>query len=112
MMISVPRRPDRLLAMALHLRDQELSLREIAARLVITKGTKKGQRPPRRLSCECCASTTNRQPPRRPRRSMSSGLACVTGQEGNTGPSHARTGLPACWSWPAVFRPLVALSMT
>lgn len=36
---------DDMLGMALHLRDQELSLREIAARLVITKGAKKGQRP-------------------------------------------------------------------
>ncbi|MFI0821357.1 hypothetical protein ACH4TX_37995 [Streptomyces sp. NPDC021098] len=34
-----------MLGMALHLRDQELSLREIAARLVITKGAKKGQHP-------------------------------------------------------------------
>ncbi|MEU3986388.1 recombinase family protein [Streptomyces sp. NPDC026672] len=34
-----------MLAMALHLRDQELSLREMAARLVITKGKKKGQHP-------------------------------------------------------------------
>ncbi|MFJ4560011.1 hypothetical protein ACIP4Q_28585 [Streptomyces massasporeus] len=34
-----------MLGMALHLRDQELSLREIAARLVITKGDKKGQHP-------------------------------------------------------------------
>jgi hypothetical protein len=31
--------------MALHLRDQELSLRDIAARLVITKGKKKGRHP-------------------------------------------------------------------
>ncbi|MFJ7060035.1 hypothetical protein ACIQVA_20330 [Streptomyces microflavus] len=36
---------DDMLAMALHLPDQELSLREIAARLVITKGRKKGQHP-------------------------------------------------------------------
>lgn len=36
---------DDMLAMALHHRSQELSLREIAARLVITKGTKKGQHP-------------------------------------------------------------------
>ncbi|MGR6968339.1 recombinase family protein [Streptomyces cynarae] len=36
---------DNMLAMALHLRDQELSLREIATRLVITKGAKKGQHP-------------------------------------------------------------------
>lgn len=36
--------PD-MLAMALHLRDQQLSLRDIAARLVITTGTKKGRQP-------------------------------------------------------------------
>ncbi|MFJ9703500.1 recombinase family protein [Streptomyces fradiae] len=36
---------DGMLAMALHLRDQEMSLRDIAARLVITKGAKKGQHP-------------------------------------------------------------------
>lgn len=31
--------------MALHLRGQELSMREIAARIVITKGARKGQHP-------------------------------------------------------------------
>jgi DNA invertase Pin-like site-specific DNA recombinase len=36
---------DAMLSMALHLRDQELSLRNIAARLVITKGKKKGRHP-------------------------------------------------------------------
>jgi DNA invertase Pin-like site-specific DNA recombinase len=36
---------DHMLSMALHLRGQELSLRDIAARLVITKGKKKGQHP-------------------------------------------------------------------
>uniref|UniRef100_UPI003F499727 recombinase family protein n=1 Tax=Streptomyces sp. CA-136453 TaxID=3240050 RepID=UPI003F499727 len=36
---------DGMLAMALHLREQEMSLRDIAARLVITKGAKKGQHP-------------------------------------------------------------------
>jgi len=36
---------DDMLGMALHLRDKELSLREIAARRVITKGAKKGQHP-------------------------------------------------------------------
>ncbi|MFK0143187.1 recombinase family protein [Streptomyces murinus] len=34
-----------MLSMALHLRDQEMSLRDIAKRLVITTGTKKGQHP-------------------------------------------------------------------
>ncbi|MGV9601153.1 hypothetical protein ACWDR1_31270 [Streptosporangium sandarakinum] len=34
-----------MLSMALHLRAQNLSLRDIAARLVITKGKKKGRRP-------------------------------------------------------------------
>lgn len=36
---------DDILAMALHLRSQGLSLRDMAARLVIAKGAKKGQRP-------------------------------------------------------------------
>ncbi|MET8536798.1 recombinase family protein [Streptomyces sp. NPDC005065] len=36
---------DHMLSMALHLREQEMSLRDIAARLVITTGTKKGQHP-------------------------------------------------------------------
>ena len=35
-----------MLSMALHLREQEMSLRDIAARLVITTGKKKGQHPP------------------------------------------------------------------
>ncbi|GAA3085162.1 hypothetical protein ACFQ0X_01180 [Streptomyces rectiviolaceus] len=34
-----------MLSMALHLRDQEMSLRDIAKQLVITTGTKKGQHP-------------------------------------------------------------------
>ena len=34
-----------MLAVALHLRGQEMSLREIAARLVIATGKKKGQHP-------------------------------------------------------------------
>jgi DNA invertase Pin-like site-specific DNA recombinase len=36
---------DAMLSMALHLRDQDMSLREIAARLVITTGKRKGQHP-------------------------------------------------------------------
>ncbi|WP_433381617.1 recombinase family protein [Streptosporangium sp. CA-115845] len=36
---------DHMLSMALHLRGQDLSLRDIAARLVITSGTKKGRHP-------------------------------------------------------------------
>ena len=36
---------DAMLAVALHLRSQELSLRDIAARLVISTGKKKGQHP-------------------------------------------------------------------
>ncbi|MER5683038.1 recombinase family protein [Streptomyces sp. NPDC002205] len=35
---------DHMFSMALHLREQEMSLRDIAARLVITTGMKKGQR--------------------------------------------------------------------
>ena len=34
-----------MLAVALHLRGQEMGLRDIAARLVITRGKKKGQHP-------------------------------------------------------------------
>jgi DNA invertase Pin-like site-specific DNA recombinase len=34
-----------MLSMALHLREQNLSLRDIVARLVITKGKKKGRHP-------------------------------------------------------------------
>ncbi len=36
---------DAMLPMALHLRAQNLSLRDIASRLVITKGKKKGRHP-------------------------------------------------------------------
>ncbi|MEV6866755.1 hypothetical protein AB0M44_37885 [Streptosporangium subroseum] len=36
---------DHMLSMALHLRGQDLSLRDIAARLVITSGAKKGRHP-------------------------------------------------------------------
>ncbi|MER6149352.1 recombinase family protein [Streptomyces hirsutus] len=36
---------DDMLSMALHLRDQEMSLRDIAKRLVITTGAKKGRHP-------------------------------------------------------------------
>jgi len=36
---------DAMLSMALHLHGQELSLRDIASRLVISKGKKKGQHP-------------------------------------------------------------------
>ncbi|MEW1551845.1 recombinase family protein [Streptomyces tsukubensis] len=36
---------DHMLSMALHLRDQEMSLRDIAAQLVIIKGKKKGEHP-------------------------------------------------------------------
>jgi hypothetical protein len=36
---------DDMLSMALHLRDQEMSLRDIAKRLVITTGAKKGSTP-------------------------------------------------------------------
>ncbi|WP_405668835.1 hypothetical protein OG379_01695 [Streptomyces sp. NBC_01166] len=34
-----------MLSMALHLRDQEMSLRDIAERLAITTGAKRGQHP-------------------------------------------------------------------
>jgi DNA invertase Pin-like site-specific DNA recombinase len=42
---GAPVSDEAMLSMAVHLRDQGLSLREIAARLVITKGAKKGQHP-------------------------------------------------------------------
>lgn len=53
-----------MLSMALHLRDQGMSPRDIAKRLVITTGAKKGQHPSPPPSCACCASTTSRPPPR------------------------------------------------
>jgi DNA invertase Pin-like site-specific DNA recombinase len=56
---------DAMLAVALHLRSQEMSLRDIAARLVIATGKKKASTPPRRPCCACCAPTT-RRPMRRP----------------------------------------------
>ena len=56
---------DAMLAVALHLRGQNLSLRGIAARLVIARGKKKGQHPSPATCCACCASTT-RRPLRRP----------------------------------------------
>nr|GID86999.1 hypothetical protein Ade03nite_59230 [Actinoplanes derwentensis] len=53
-----------MLSMALHLRSQELSLRDIATRLVITKGRRKDSTHLPRRSCACSASTRKR-PPRR-----------------------------------------------
>jgi len=58
-----------MLAVALHHRDQGLSLRDTAARLVIATGKKKGSTPRRRPSCGCSASMT-RRPPRRPSRDL------------------------------------------
>ncbi|GBQ03903.1 hypothetical protein SSP531S_53820 [Streptomyces spongiicola] len=62
-----------MLSMALHLRDQEMSLRDIAKRLVITTGTKKASTPHPPLSCGCCGNTTNWLPRRRAR---APGLVC------------------------------------
>lgn len=42
---GAPVTEDAMLAMAVHLRGQDMSLRDIAARLVITTGKKKGQHP-------------------------------------------------------------------
>lgn len=42
--------------MTLHLRDQEMSLHDIASRLVITRGKKKGGHPHPRPPCGCRAS--------------------------------------------------------
>lgn len=54
-----------MLSMALHLCAQEMSLRAIAKRLVITTGAKKGQHPsPPPPSCGCSAVTTSRSPQR------------------------------------------------
>ncbi|MEU7633095.1 hypothetical protein AB0C34_24490 [Nocardia sp. NPDC049220] len=47
--------PD-MLAMAIHLRDQQLSLRDIATGLVITTGTKEAVTPHPRRSCACTAT--------------------------------------------------------
>ncbi|MFI7455651.1 recombinase family protein [Nonomuraea sp. NPDC049714] len=49
-----------MLSMALHLREQDLSLREIAARLVIAQGRKKGRRPSPATVLRMLATTTNR----------------------------------------------------
>ena len=56
---------DAMLAVALHLRGQELSLRDIAARLVISPARRKASTRPRRPCCACSAPTT-RRPTRRP----------------------------------------------
>ncbi|MFF5481030.1 hypothetical protein ACFY5C_27410 [Streptomyces sp. NPDC012935] len=65
-----------MLSMALHLRDQEMSLRDIAKRLVITSGTKKGRHP---------SPATVIRPPIMPHR-LSGGSADLA-----TGPGHAGT---------------------
>ncbi|WP_344884418.1 hypothetical protein [Nonomuraea antimicrobica] len=53
---------EHMLSMALHLRDQDLSLRETASRPVITQGAEKGRHPPRPPSCACSATTTPASP--------------------------------------------------
>ncbi|MFH8931353.1 hypothetical protein ACH4D4_30315 [Streptomyces pristinaespiralis] len=53
--------------MALHLRDEEMSLRDIAKRLVITPGAKNGSTPRPQPSCGSCANTTSRLPWRQAR---------------------------------------------
>ena len=58
---------DAMLAVALHHREQGLSLRDIAARLVISAGKKKASIPRRRPSCGCSAIMTRRLPQRPPR---------------------------------------------
>jgi hypothetical protein len=57
---------ENMLSLALHLRGQNLSLRDIAARLVITSGTKRAVPPRPRPSCVCCATTTSRPRSDRP----------------------------------------------
>jgi len=54
-----------MLAVALHLRGQELSLRDIAARLVIATGKKKGQHPSPATVMRMLREHDER-PPRRP----------------------------------------------
>ncbi|GAA2440897.1 hypothetical protein GCM10010191_66280 [Actinomadura vinacea] len=49
-----------MLSHALHLREQNHSLRDIAARLVIATGKKKGRHPHPQPSCACSATTTNK----------------------------------------------------
>ncbi|MFC7585616.1 recombinase family protein [Nonomuraea antimicrobica] len=62
-----------MLSMAVHLRDQDLSLREIASRLVITQGAKRGRHPSPPPSCACSATTTPASPSwRRPEPTMRS----------------------------------------
>ena len=56
---------DAMLAVALHLRGQELSLRDIAARLVIAAGKKKGQHPPGHRAAHA-ARPRREKPARRP----------------------------------------------
>lgn len=53
---------DDMLDLALHLRGQGMSLRDIAGRLVITKGKKKGHHPSPPRFCGCFATTTTTTP--------------------------------------------------
>ncbi len=101
-----------MLAVALHLRGQELSLRDIAARLVIATGKKKGQHPPRPPCCACSATTT-RRPTRRPCRraadhppgAYSSSSSAASGSRRSRMAPGARSGrtklqvpwTPRCW---------------
>ena len=58
---------DAMLSHALHLRDQQgLSLRDIATRLVITKGKKKGQHPSPATVLRMLRDHPESQPHRRP----------------------------------------------
>jgi DNA invertase Pin-like site-specific DNA recombinase len=62
---------ENMLSMALHLRGQGFSLRDIAARLVITSGAKKGRHP--------SAASTPATTPRTPKPTSGSGSANRTG---------------------------------
>ena len=73
---------DAILAVALHLRGQELSLRDIAARLVIATGKKKGQHPSPATVMRMLRDHDEkaaRRPPGGPLRSRWSLVVLVTG---------------------------------
>ena len=95
---------DAMLAVALHLRGQELSLRDIAARLVIATGKKKGQHPSPATVLRMPAAENPTTPTRgapSPRlaaisaRTASRGPGCRVFSGYRNGPRIARHGKPA-----------------
>ncbi|MBZ9643953.1 recombinase family protein [Streptomyces sp. PSKA30] len=89
---------DDMLFTALRLRDEELSLRDIAARLVISKGARRANTLHLRPSCACCASTTNRPQQQRARDHPALRLVSELGHRGRVpdlaepGPEGVREG--------------------